>query len=158
MITQELVDKIDDLLKHGICQGVGLPEPGRMCVEAVICYAFGEPHGDKPKCVAPDLANFKTRLNDWYVSDPVERAQVLRDFAIAQLGTKDMEGIVGRLIARAREELGVKENTCVIKNCFCSFEYTANKNIKKLCDAFVKALIIEGSPGSMFVDRTKYGL
>lgn len=88
IINQELVNRIDELLSHGLTSGLGEPEPGKMCVEAMICYALGEEHSDHPSCVPIWLAELKIRLNDahgW--KSKKERAEILRPLAIAQLGS-----------------------------------------------------------------------
>jgi hypothetical protein len=85
-ITQEIINKIDEVLARGLCAGMG-ERDGQMCVEAAICYALGEPHGDEPSCVEVQVRNFKIKLNDapWY--SPESRARGMRDLAIAQLGS-----------------------------------------------------------------------
>ena len=50
-VTRAHAEKIADLLQHGLVKGVGTPEPGKMCIEALVCYALGLPHGDDPGCV-----------------------------------------------------------------------------------------------------------
>jgi hypothetical protein len=87
VITKELVCKINGLLDHGLVKGVGSPEPGKMCVEALVNYAMGLPHGDDPSCVAPALRRLKIRLNDSNWSSDKARAKGLRRLAIAQLGS-----------------------------------------------------------------------
>ena len=47
-ITESHITKIMGLLDHGLVHGLGKPEPGQMCVEAMICYALDLPHGDDP--------------------------------------------------------------------------------------------------------------
>lgn len=88
-ITKEVVDKINRLLDKGLTCGLGIPKPGKMCVEAAICYAFGEPHDDRPRCVAGFVSRIKITLNDlpeW--GNKKNRAEGLRRAAIAQLGSK----------------------------------------------------------------------
>lgn len=83
-----VVKKFDEALSRGLCEGLG-DQDGQMCVEAAVCYAMGEPHGDDPKCVEPSVASFKIRLNDstgW--EDEFSRAAGLRRVGIAQLGSK----------------------------------------------------------------------
>ena len=89
-ITQELVTKINTLLDSGLCFGVGKPKPGKMCVEAAICYALDLPHGDDPGCVMPSLRRLKIRLNDSRWSTNKARAEGLRRLAIAH-GSKGMD-------------------------------------------------------------------
>jgi hypothetical protein len=89
VITKELIEKIDLVLSRGLSKGLGNVD-GKMCVEAAICYALGEPHGDKPSCVEETEVNpFKITLNDSsrWVSE-ASRAVGMRSLAIAQLGSK----------------------------------------------------------------------
>jgi hypothetical protein len=61
-----------------------------MCVEAAVCYALGQEHGDQPTCVNGTLRSFKIEINDWRGwRDPHERANALRRIGVAQLGTAE---------------------------------------------------------------------
>ncbi len=88
IITQKLVNKINSLINKGLTQGLGKPEPGRMCVEAAICYALGEEHGDSPSCVSRSVSSSKIDLNDCNWSSSKARGAGMRKLAVAQLGTK----------------------------------------------------------------------
>ena len=90
-ITKELATKVLSIVDAGLIMGVGVAEPGKMCVEAAVCYALGEPHGDKPTCVGPAVRNFKIRLNDSRWSSDTARAKGLRRIAIAQLGSNEID-------------------------------------------------------------------
>jgi hypothetical protein len=89
--TREHAAKIIELLQHGLVEGVGKPEPGKMCVEAAVCYALGEPHGDTPTCVGSAVRAFKIRLNDAKWPSNQARADGLREIAIAQLGSNEID-------------------------------------------------------------------
>ena len=54
-IDANIVQKILDMVDMGLVRGLGIQKPGKMCVEAVICYALGMPHNDKPNCVASSV-------------------------------------------------------------------------------------------------------
>ena len=71
----------------GLVNGLGVPVPGQMCVEAAINYALGLPHGDKPSCVDTTLRAFKIKLNDSPWSSRCTRAAGMRRLALAQLGS-----------------------------------------------------------------------
>src|SRR5690348_2085744 len=86
-ITEQLAAKVLGVVDAGLVSGVGEPEPGKMCVEAAVCYALGEPHGDKPSCVEPCVRSAKIALNDAAWSSNEARASGLREVAIAQLGS-----------------------------------------------------------------------
>jgi len=88
-ITREMAEKVRDTVAAGLTHGMGVQEPGKMCVEAAVCYALGLPHGDDPGCVSPFLRQLKIGLNDKHWSSNAARAAGLRRLAIAQLGSKD---------------------------------------------------------------------
>jgi hypothetical protein len=99
-ITKDVATKVLDVVDKGLCAGQddgkyddkGRPKPGHMCVEAAVCYAFGEKHGDDPKCVYSLVQNMKITINDlrnvW--KNNKDRANGLRRLAIAQLGSKEI--------------------------------------------------------------------
>jgi len=84
---EPIAKRILELCEYGLVCGVGTPEPGKMCVEALVKFAMGEPHGDNPPCVAPALRRLKIRLNDSRWSSDQARAKGLRRLAVAQLGS-----------------------------------------------------------------------
>lgn len=45
-ITRKIAVRVLEVVDAGLVSGVGSPEPGKMCVEAAVCYALGLPHGD----------------------------------------------------------------------------------------------------------------
>src|SRR5208282_3183733 len=89
-ITEEVAKRVIEVVDAGLVGGVGVPVPGKMCVEAAVCYALGLPHGDDPGCVAPALRALKIRLNDASWSSNQARARGLRRLAVAQLGSTDV--------------------------------------------------------------------
>jgi hypothetical protein len=88
-ITLDQARKVLEVVDVGLCGGIGNPVPGQMCVEAAVCYALGQPHGDKPECVNNSVRQFKIGLNDAKWSSNEARAAGMRKLAIAQLGTND---------------------------------------------------------------------
>lgn len=88
-ITEPLVRKLLATVDAGLVKGVGVREPGKMCVEAAISFALGEPHSDGPSCVDPNVRQAKIILNDSAWSSEQARARGMRRVAIAQLGSKD---------------------------------------------------------------------
>jgi hypothetical protein len=86
-LSRELAAKVLEIVDQGLVKGVGVPEPGKLCVEAAVVYAMGLPHGDDPSCVAPGLRRLKIGLNDSDWSSNEARAKGLRRLAIAQLGS-----------------------------------------------------------------------
>lgn len=88
-VNASLAKRVLSVVDQGLVHGLGEPEPGEMCVEAAVAYAYGEAHGDEPKCVASSLRDMKIELNDaphW--KDDADRAKGMRRLAIAQLGSK----------------------------------------------------------------------
>jgi hypothetical protein len=92
-LSDEAVCKrVLDIVDRGLTRGLGKSVPGEMCVEAAVCYALGEEHGDKPTCVHQNVRDAKIMLNDtdgWFSNSA--RALGLRRLAIAQLGTRHLE-------------------------------------------------------------------
>ena len=87
-ITEELAIKVRDVIDRGLVRGAGDPHPGRMCVEAAVCYALGLPHGDNPEeCVSQSLRILKIGLNDKGWNNEISRAKGLRRLGISQLGS-----------------------------------------------------------------------
>ena len=88
IVNEDFARKVLRVVDAGLIDGVGEPDPGKMCVEAAVSFASGEKHTDGPICVARWLRSWKIRLNDtigW--SNDKIRAKGLRRVAIAQLGT-----------------------------------------------------------------------
>lgn len=88
-ITLDQARFVLEVVDAGLSAGMGFPVPGHMCVEAAVCYALGQPHGDEPECVNEAVRKFKIRLNDSPWSSKDARAAGMRRLAIAQLGTND---------------------------------------------------------------------
>lgn len=86
-VTETVARKVLEVVDAGLCSGVGVPEPGKMCVEAAVCYAMGMSHGDEPTCVAPALRSLKITLNDAAWSSNTARAKGMRRLALVQLGS-----------------------------------------------------------------------
>lgn len=87
MITEETKSKLREVIGAGLVAGAGNPVPGQMCVEAAICFAFGEPHGDAPTCVAEPDRDYAIRSNDARWPSDQARAEALLPLALASLGT-----------------------------------------------------------------------
>jgi len=83
----EAARKVLAVVDQGLVIGLGRPVPGQLCVEAAVCLALGEPHGDRPSCVATPDRDFKVRLNDARWSSPDARAAGMRRLSVMQLGT-----------------------------------------------------------------------
>jgi hypothetical protein len=83
----EVIEKLKEIIPQGLVYGLGKPKPGELCVEAAICLALGEPHGDEPSCVHDVDRDFSIALNDAKWSSEKARAEALLPLAIAQLGT-----------------------------------------------------------------------
>ena len=105
--TVEDAEKVLGVVDAGLVSGLGVAEPGKMCVEAAICYALGLPHGDDPGCVEPAVRAFKIALNDKRWSSKTARAKGLRGLAVAQLGSKGV--IDGREFARRLAEQTIRQ-------------------------------------------------
>jgi hypothetical protein len=92
-LTVDVARKVMEVVDAGLCKGVGKPNPGEMCVEAAVCYALREPHGDNPSCVGAAVRAYKIVLNDANWSSNAARSEGLREIAIAQLGSVDIDQV-----------------------------------------------------------------
>jgi hypothetical protein len=93
LITEELATKVRDVVNMGLTHGVGIQVPGKMCIEAAVCYALGMPHGDRPPCVGSEVRVFKICLNDSGWSSDMARSAGMRKLAIAQLGSDNLDQV-----------------------------------------------------------------
>jgi hypothetical protein len=89
-VSESLARKVLETVDAGLSHGLGEPVPGKMCVEAAVCYAMGLPHSDRPTCVGEAVRRFKIRLNDSSWSSRTARANGMRKLAIAQLGSNSI--------------------------------------------------------------------
>lgn len=87
--------KVNEVVSKGLVCGLGTQEPGKMCVEAAVCYAMGLEHSDQPSCVDGEVRTFKIFLNDNDWSSNMARAKGLKKVAIAQLGSVQCKSSFG---------------------------------------------------------------
>jgi hypothetical protein len=88
-VNEKVARRVLSVVDQGLSSGLGTPIPGKMCVEAAVCYAMDLPHGDRPTCVSPSLRRLKIALNDRPWTSNMARSRGLRRLAIAQLGSAD---------------------------------------------------------------------
>lgn len=86
-LNPTIVLKLLNVIDQGLIAGLGKAIPGKMCVEAAVCYALGLKHGDDPKCVGSAVRSFKIELNDANWASTASRAAGMRKLAVAQLGS-----------------------------------------------------------------------
>lgn len=89
-INQKLANKVLKTVDAGLSKGLGVARPGKMCIEAAVCFALGLPHNDEPPCVGSVVRTFKIQLNDSYWSSKKARARGMRLLAVAQLGSDEI--------------------------------------------------------------------
>lgn len=92
-IDQKIAKKVLKIVDAGLVAGLGVPEPGKMCVEAAVCFAIGLPHSDEPSCVGSSVRRYKIKLNDANWSSDLARTKGMRKLAIAQLGSDQIDQI-----------------------------------------------------------------
>ena len=90
-INKELAKKVLNVVDKGLVNGMGEAVPGKMCVEAAVCYALGLPHSDNPPCVGQNVRSFKISLNDQKWPTDKDRTKGMRKLAIAQLGSDEID-------------------------------------------------------------------
>ncbi|MGD9881234.1 MAG: hypothetical protein AB7F22_07695 [Reyranella sp.] len=129
-ITKKIAAKVLEVVDCGLSHGVGIPEPGKMCVEAAVCYALGLPHGDDPQCVSPALRQLKISLNDKCWSSPMARAKGLRRLALAQLGSKGV--LDDSEFAKRVAELAIRSSVPVALRAAASIHKNAEHRQKML--------------------------
>lgn len=86
-VSKDLAKRVLEVVDLGLSDGMGDPIPGKMCVEAAVCYAMGQEHSDEPTCVHHTVRDGKITLNDNGWSTPKTRAKGMRRLAVAQLGS-----------------------------------------------------------------------
>jgi hypothetical protein len=91
--TKEIAIKVRDTVSCGLVKGLGVQEPGKMCIEAAVCYAYGLPHSDNPPCVGSAVRSFKISLNDADWSSEQARSKGMIKIAIAQLGSNEINQV-----------------------------------------------------------------
>lgn len=137
-LNESLARRVLEVVDAGLVNGLGVPEPGRMCVEAAVCFAMGLPHSDEPTCVGSAVRRFKIRLNDSRWSSDAARTNGMRKLAIAQLGSDQIsqqafrdlvaEGCIRRVLPialRAAASVNPKfADTLEIKAKHCETEGT----------------------------------
>jgi hypothetical protein len=90
-LTKEIAVKVKETVECGLSKGLGKPNPGEMCIEAAVCYAYGLPHSDNPPCVGSAVRSFKIRLNDANWSSNEARAKGMIEISIAQLNSNEID-------------------------------------------------------------------
>ena len=88
-VDEVLVRKLLGVVDAGLTSGRGRRKPGEMCVEAAVCFALGQPHGDQPTCVGPAVRAYKIGLNDAAWSSPAARAKGMR--LLVEMGSEGSE-------------------------------------------------------------------
>lgn len=88
-------------LTHGLACGLGTPQPGQMCIEALWCHVLGLPHDDAPQCVSQAVRRWKIRLNDAPHESASARAACLVRVGVAQIGSLGIDA--ARFSARVAE-------------------------------------------------------
>lgn len=89
-ITLEQAEAVNSIISHGLCSGLGVPKAGELCVMAAINLALGGEHSDKHECVAGAARSFGIGLNDRRWSNNAVRADGMKCYAIACLGSRGM--------------------------------------------------------------------
>jgi hypothetical protein len=137
-ITQDIAAKVLSVIDAGLVSGIGEADkngrgiPGRICVEAAVCEAFGLPHSDDPQCVSRAVRALKIRLNDQNWSSPMSRAKGLRRLGIAQLGSRDT--IDDKAFAKRVAELAIRKMVPIALRAAASIQKDATHR-QKLLDA-----------------------
>jgi hypothetical protein len=159
-ITEAIARRVLEVVDAGLTVGIGKPTPGQMCVEAAVCFALDEPHGDNPSCVSPVVRALKTRLNDSHWSSDTARAKGMRRVAIAQLGTRNT--IDDREFAKRIAPSGVEPLTDMVRHAAWKVHTaaglqmaSADKILSDFAEKIVQILIELKSPGCQWLYLTE---
>lgn len=155
-ITETIALKVRNTVRQGLSSGLGVAEPGKMCVEAAVCFALGLPHGDDPPCVARSVRSWKITHNDdplWL--SPMSRAKGLERLAIAQLGSAgaiDEAQFVKRVAAvdlfKATASKAYNEATAPARKAY-------DEALSECAEAVVQILIEMKAPGCQWLYLTE---
>lgn len=88
-VTLDAIKALLGLMDKGIIHGAGRI-PSQFCVQQAVSLATGGSQTDRPWCVNPNLRDLGIAMNDanvWYTNE--SRAQGLRRFAVAEMGTDE---------------------------------------------------------------------
>jgi hypothetical protein len=159
-ITEAIARRVLEVVDAGLTVGIGKPEPGQMCVEAAVCFALDEPHGDTPSCVSPVVRVLKTRLNDSHWSSDTARAKGMRRVAIAQLGTNnaiDEREFVNRIAPLGAEYPADKARHVIWQVHMAAGlqRADADKILSEFAEKIVQILIDLKSPGCQWLYLTE---
>ena len=146
LLSREIAAKVLRTVDAGLCSGKGEPIPGRMCVEAAVCYALGQPHGDDPECVGSAVRRYKIRLNDADWPSNTARATGMRKLAVAQLGSDTID-------QRAFAKIVVRET--IRRILPITFRNCAARNTKLANQLDVMAQLCESKPDRDTANKAK---
>ena len=167
-ITKRHAAEVIKIVDAGLVHGLGKPEPGKMCVEAAVCYALGLPHGDNPKCVSRVLRSLKISLNDRNWSSDKARARGLRKLAVLQLGTKDtldekaflaavVEMTIKKIVPRAlRSAIKISKNAKHKKAMEAAAVECAEKGTKEAANAAMAAASVAANAAAYAAANAAY--
>lgn len=154
LLTESLIKKLLATVDAGLTAGLGVPEPGKMCVEAAISFALGEPHTDGPSCVHPVVRARNIVLNECAWSSDLARARGMRRVAIAQLGSTEIDYMrYVRILAQYTQgqivPLGSQSAAKYAKSAARYAKYAAKSDyvLSLAAEIMVRALQECGSPG-----------
>jgi hypothetical protein len=161
-VTLETARKVAEVVGKGLCSGLGKPEPGKMCVEAAVCYAMGLPHSDEPPCVSDAVRAAKIQLNDSQWSCDQARGNGMLAVAVGQLGSKDavddlkfaemfLWRVVREIVCPRFDKIGLPEHAEAMKSAdtLVSLERSA-KAAADAADAADADAAIQAAEGSAY--------
>lgn len=146
-VAPEVRKRLIQIGKKGIAFGLSDgPVPGELCIQAAICAAMGEKHGDEPTCVEQPDNRISIAVNDLNWGTNRTRAKYLLPIGLAQLGTKGEDrlpwlkrvvlGIISLFAADMLKDNGkswTKEEVAAVKAIIASPE-----KINTICNEYGK--------------------
>jgi hypothetical protein len=150
-MTEDIACRVIQAVNPGLTCGLGKPKPGHMCVEAAVCYALREPHGEEPSCVDFLLREDKIILNDlecW--ESKKDRANALLKVSIMQLGTKGLPAMkrYKKVLSKWTEEIVIPKIIGMCEYAYGFYEALSVKvpNRVKRLELTIEALSGTNSP------------
>lgn len=157
-ITKSIVETLLDVISGGLQSGAGsMDEKGHFCVQQAVSHAVRHRDwGDQPsECVGDIVRAFGIVMNDQQWSSRKARADGMRRFAIAELGSNNVsQGRFNRIMC---DQWNVNRPWDQhVDQCNQAIEKCKNdKERADLCEMAVKALIILETEGSKYLYMTE---
>src|SRR5262245_46412083 len=150
-ITKTLIDKVLNIITGGLTKGAG-DMRNTVCVQQAVSKACGKTeYGDHPTfCVAQETVGFGIGMNDRLWSSQQARADGMRRFAVAELGSNkvDCRGFNDKVTKRWQVAHPDRPNWGAAHG---------DQDLREIMEHAVQVLIELGTEGSNYLYLTEPG-